>query len=96
VIDKLATAGWPENQKAIQELSSLEHRRMRAWVTAQQRQLDNYHYQYQQGLIDEEYWDNVIVPAIRIVAPMWQTLEVGGLRPSFESTVNHLLDGREK
>ncbi len=96
VMDKLATAGWPENQQAIRELSSLEYRRMRAWVTAQQRQIDNYHYQYQQGLIDEDYWDNVIVPAIRIVAPMWRSVELGGLRPSFESTVESLLGEQEK
>ena len=91
IIDRLEEAGWPQDRRAAEALSSLERRRLRAWLTAAQRQIDNYHYQYQQGFISEEYWENVIVGAIRHLAPRWHEIEVSGFRPSFREAVDRIL-----
>ena len=91
IMDRLYAAGWPENRQAVEALSSLEGRRMRAWITASQRQLDNYHFQYQQGLLDEEYWESVIVRAIRQLAPGWGEISDTPFRPSFRREVDRIL-----
>ena len=91
IMDKLTTAGWPENWSAFEELSSLEQRRVSAWVTVSHRQLDNYHYQYQQGFLDEEYWENVIVKAIQLLAPRWRVIPDMYWRPSFKQVVDEIL-----
>ena len=91
IMDKLVTAGWPEKWSAFEELSSLEQRRAAAWVTVSHRQLDNYHYQYQQGFLDEEYWENVIVKAIRALAPRWRAIPDMYWRPSFKLVVDEIL-----
>jgi hypothetical protein len=91
LMDKLETAGWPKNGSAFEELSTLERRRVSAWVTVSQRQLDNYHYHYQQGLLDEEYWENVIVKAIQSLAPRWKAISNLYTRPSFKRVVDEIL-----
>ena len=91
IMDKLYEEGWPEKSEAFEALSSLEQRRVRAWLTAGQRQLDNFHYQYQQGLVEPEHWDSVIVPAIRFLAPSWRYVERSGYRPSFKAEVERIL-----
>ena len=91
IMDKLYEEGWPEKSEAFEALSSLEQRRVRAWLTAGQRQLDNYQYQYQQGLVEPEHWDGVIVPAIRFLAPGWRYVESSGYRPSFKAEVERIL-----
>ena len=95
IMDKLSEAGWPESTTAFEALSTLEQRRVRAWLTAQQRQLDNYHFQYEQGLVDPEHWDSVIVPAIRMMAPGWREVPSSGYRPSFRREVDRILAERE-
>ena len=91
IMDKLYEAGWPENAEIFEALSTLEQRRVRAWLTMGQRQLDNYHYQYQQGLVEPEHWNGVIVPAIRFLAPSWRYVESSGYRPSFRIEVERIL-----
>ena len=91
IVDKLYEAGWPENREAFEALSTLEQRRVRAWLTMGQRQLDNYHYQYQKGLVGPEYWDAVVVPAIRALAPSSHYLERDLYRPSFKTEVERIL-----
>jgi hypothetical protein len=91
VMDKLAEAGWPEDSQALESLSTLEQRRVRSWITAEQRQLDNYHYQFEQGLVDQEHWETVIVRAIRINAPRWKAIQNIGYRPRFKIAVERIL-----
>ena len=91
ILDKLEGLGWRENRAAFDALTSLEQRRLKAWLTAGQRQFDNYHYQYEQGFIDEEYWENVIVPGIRHSAQQWDLIPHTGFRPRFKATVDRIL-----
>jgi hypothetical protein len=91
LLDKLEGLGWPENRDAFDALTSLEQRRLKAWLIAGQRQMDNYHYQYEQGFIEEEYWENVIVPGIRMAAQTWDLIAHTGFRPRFKATVDRIL-----
>jgi hypothetical protein len=95
LLDKLEGLGWPENRDAFDALTSLEQRRLKAWLIAGQRQMDNYHYQYEQGFIEEEYWENVIVPGIRMAAQNWDLIAHTGFRPRFKATVDRILAGAE-
>jgi hypothetical protein len=95
IMDKLHEAGWPENKEAFESLSTLEQRRARAGITAGQRQFDNFHYQYQQGLVEPEHWNAVIVPAIRLMAPGWREVN-SGYRPSFKREVERILTEQER
>jgi hypothetical protein len=84
LLDKLESQDWRVNDTAFSSLSSLEQRRAKAWLTIGQRQFDNYHYQYQQGFIDEEYWQNVIYPGLRTAVESWRFIPQTGYRPSFK------------
>ena len=88
ILDKLEAQNWVSNDEAFAELSSVEQRRLRLWLTAGQRQFDNYHYQYQQGFIDQEYWENVIYPGLRAAAWNWRHIPHTGFRPSFRALVD--------
>ncbi len=43
---------------ALEQLSDAERGRFRMWQIAQQTHWDNMHYQYQQGYLDQEYYDD--------------------------------------
>ena len=94
IMDKLFEAGWPGNIEAFETFSTLDQRRVRAWLTAQQRQLDNYHFQYEHGLVEPENWSSVIVPAIRLLAPGWREVQAP-YRTGFKSAVERILADQE-
>ena len=51
IIIKLTELGYPEDVKALDELTDAERRRFRMWQIAQQTHWDNMHYQFQQGYL---------------------------------------------
>jgi hypothetical protein len=91
ILDKLELQDWVSNDEVFATLTSVEQRRVRAWLTASQRLFDNYHYQYQQGFIDHEYWENVIYPGLRAAAWNWRHIPNTGFRPSFKALVDEAL-----
>jgi hypothetical protein len=91
LLEKLESLNWDANEEAFDSLNPLEQRRVRAWLTAGQRQFDNYHYQYEQGFIDEEYWQNVIYPGLRSSASSWRFIPRTGYRPSFKALISRAL-----
>ena len=53
--------------------------------------LDNIYYQYQQGFIDEEYYQSQFQDAVLNFAPRWRALRVNEPRPSFRQEVERIL-----
>ncbi len=71
-------------------LTPVERRRLRFLQTAHQQRLGNVFFQYQNGLLDEDFW-TALKPTIRSNAPVWE--ELGGIpeRSSFKKEVARIL-----
>ena len=91
IIIKLTAKGYPEDVAALGELSEAELRRFRMWQIAQQTHWDNMHYQYQQGYLDSEYYEDAFKERVVRLAPTWQALGLTGGRRSFFAEIERLM-----
>jgi hypothetical protein len=91
VIIKLTGKGYPEDVGALGELSEDELRRFRMWQIAQQTHWDNMHYQYQQGYLDPEYYEDAFKERVVRLAPTWRALGLTGGRRSFFAEIDRLM-----
>ncbi len=90
IIVKLTEAGYPEDFSALDQLDAEELGRFRLWQIAQQSHWDNMHYQYQQGYLDEEYYEDAIKERVARLAPTWQALGLTQGRKSFFEEIQRL------
>jgi secreted Zn-dependent insulinase-like peptidase len=91
IIIRLTELGYPEDVKALDALSDAERRRFRMWQIAQQTHWDNMFYQYQQGYLDREYYEDAFKERVARLAPTWKALGLTGGRRSFLAEVERLL-----
>lgn len=91
IIAKLTGLGYPEDIGALDALSKEERGRFRLWQIAQQTHWDNMFYQYQQGFLEQEYYQDSFIERVRRLAPTWQALNVTGARSSFDTEVERIL-----
>ncbi len=92
IIIKLVAAGYPEDISALDDLTTEERGRWRLWQLGQHTHWDNIFYQYQQGFLEEEYYDRLKVRVARL-APTWQALGLLGSGGSFDEEVAKILAG---
>jgi hypothetical protein len=90
IIIRLTELGYPEDVKALEGLSAAEWRRFRMWQIAQQTHWDNMHYQYQQGYLDREYYDDAFKDRVVRLAPIWKALGLTSGRKSFFAEIERL------
>ena len=90
IIVRLTAAGYPENIAALDTLSDEERGRFRQWQIAQQTHWDNMHFQYQQGFLDQEYYDDAFRERVVRLAPTWRALGLTGGRQSFFDEIARL------
>ena len=90
IIIKLTELGYPEDVQALDALSDAERRRFRMWQIAQQTHWDNMHYQYQQGCLDQEYYEDAFKDRVVRLAPTWQALGLTSRRRSFFAEIERL------
>jgi hypothetical protein len=95
IITKLTQADYPENVASLDVLTSEERGRFRQWQIAQQTHWDNMYYQYQQGDLDDEYYNDSFRERVGRLAPIWQALGVTGSRRSFNEEIARILRERE-
>ena len=74
----------------MEQLTPEERIAMTAYLTAQKIRVDNQFYQYQQGLIDEEYFQNNFRQQVSLFGPGWKML-TGSARPSFQQVIDEIL-----
>jgi hypothetical protein len=91
IIIKLTGLGYPEDVKALDALDEAELRRFRMWHIAQQTHWDNMHYQFQQGYLDREYYEDAFKERVVRLAPTWQALGLTGGRRSFFAEIERLM-----
>ena len=90
LIVKLVALGYPKDLKALERITAEERGVFRQWQIAQQTHWDNMYYQYQQGFIDPEYYDNEFRVRVKRLAPVWRALGLLGGRQSFIEEVKRL------
>ncbi len=83
IIYKVTQAGYPDDLAALDTLTAEEWSRFRQWHIAQQAHWDNMHFQYQQGFLDEEYYQDEFVKRVQRLWPAWQAMRLTGGRRSF-------------
>ena len=90
IIIKLTDVGYPEDIRSLDTLTEPERRRFRMWHIAQQTHWDNMHYQYQQGYLDREYYEDAFKDRVVRLAPIWNALGLTGGRRSFFAEIERL------
>ena len=77
---------------AVASLSPIEEQRWAAWMRAWLTDTDNLLYQYQQGFLDQEYFESNVKAEIRLFAPMWDALDTKRIvKPTFDAEVERIL-----
>ena len=95
---KFRDAGGFLDMNAMDELDPDEFARIREFFVAYHRDYDNLYYQYQQGYLDDEFYEYSIQNSIRLFAPWWKRLgiaETGSRRPSFDAEVRRIMEEYE-
>ncbi len=71
--------------------------RTRLWLRWWANYLDNVYYQYQQGFIDEEFYESPFKGLVRRDARHWEALRIGqgSRRPRFRAEVERILSESE-
>ena len=90
IIVKLTQDGYPEDIGALDRLEPEERGRFRLWQIAQQTHWDNLHFQYTQGFLDEEYFNDSFRERTARLAPVWRALGISGGRRSFLAEIERL------
>jgi hypothetical protein len=90
IIIKLTQAGYPEDVASLDMLTPEERGRFRLWQIAQETHWDNMLYQYQQGFLDPEYYQDSFRERVTRLAPIWRALNLTGGRKSFLDEINRL------
>ena len=89
---KLQELGWPENRDALEQIDPVERANFGFMNYARWHYIDNTHYQYQQGYIDEEYYNSEFIGTVRSLGEQWEALgRPGSQRPSFIAEVERIL-----
>ena len=68
----------------LAELSESDTQKLKYVESAHQQRIDNLYYQYQQGFLDNEYW-NMVSGSLPYLAKRWQVMELSSIRASFKS-----------
>jgi len=92
LIVKLTQLGYPTDLNSLSAITPAERGIFKQWQIAQQTHWDNMFYQYQQGFIDPEYYENEFRVRVRRLAPVWQELGLLGGRPSFRREVESIMN----
>ena len=96
---KVEEAGGFANPNAMDSLTPEESFRIKDFLTARHQDYDNLFYQYQQGYLDEEFYEFRVAGAIRVFAPWWKKLnifEASGRRPSFDAEIQRILAEQQR
>ena len=83
-------------QDGVGALTPEERYRLRSRYIGVQIRLDNMYYQYQQGFLDDEYYETNFKGLIRNASPVWDALDVVPARPSFRDEIERILAEEEQ
>ncbi len=81
-----------ENVDAISDLTATERARLEIYLRNRIIDLDNEFYQFQNGLLDREYFEGGTTNVIIYWAPRWRAMGMTERRQSFKDFVDSLLE----
>jgi hypothetical protein len=90
IIAKLNEMGYPLDITALDRLTTEERGKFRLWQIAQQTHWDNMHFQYLQGYLDDEYYNDAFAERVIRLAPVWRALGLNSGRRSFFDEIKRL------
>ncbi len=91
MIARLGSLGWPQRVVPREELSPVEVVRLEEWLAAMAFDYESLFYQREQGFIDHAYWEERVVPSLRMFGPYFKEYVVNMGRSEFEAEVDRLL-----
>ena len=71
---KARSLDLPADSARLDELTPIEVSKLRSYYTAVANHFDNMYFQYEQGLIPTDYYEEVFIPATINFAKWWQLL----------------------
>ena len=89
-IDLLA-ASFESNQIDIDTLEPHQKSKIINLYYVKRADLDNEHFQYMHGLLDEDFYRTTTVPEIKAFAPFWRSLQIREPRRAFTAEVDRIL-----
>ena len=90
IIVKLTTLGYPEDLGSLKQLTVEELGRFRQWQIAQLTHWDSVYHQYQQGFLDDEYYEEAFKERVARLVPVWRALRITQNRSSFQEEMDRL------
>ena len=89
ILNKIQLLGGFRNLSSTDDLTPEELHRLRLFMQSRHADYDNLFYQYQQGYLDEEYYQFTLSGGIRIFSHWWDKLEIfeNSRRPSFDAEI---------
>jgi len=95
LIAKLQGQGFPRRVVERDELTEVELVRLEAWLAALAFDYENLYYQKRRGFIDQQYWDERVVPSLMMFGPYFEEYVVNLGREEFEEEVRALLQRQD-
>ena len=96
LLDLIATTARGQNSVAMDSLSDSERQLLRLFLAARMADSDNEHYQFEAGLLDEEFLRNNTIRLIARYAPGWRAIGIRENRASFRAFVDDVLDEKSE
>ena len=92
-LQKVRAAGGFHDLSSMDQLTQNEVARLSWYLRSRHTDYDNLFYQYQQGYLDEEYYQHTVVNSIARFAPWWEQLSIFDKirRPSFDAEIKRIL-----
>ena len=80
----------------MEQLSPIEEYRVRQFLLSRHSDYANLFYQYEQGYLDEEFYQSTVVTSIQYFGPAWKKLGMsleGRRTVGFSAEINRILTG---
>ncbi len=93
ILVRMRVAGFPAPE-SLDSLQPVERERARSWITLQYLNIENLHYQYELGLIEPDFYQEVVVERIKDLGRLWKDVGfIGSLgRPRFHAEIERVLN----
>jgi len=92
IADKVRAAGWPD-AASLQALDPIELIRWRAYVSLVYLNIENLHYQYELGMLDEDVFKAAATNVIKSAGDSWKELGLTNMgRTSFHEYIDQVIN----
>ena len=87
----LAATNYGDDQDAVANLDSVSRLRLVHYLRARMIDWDNEHYQYQNGFLNEDFFEATTTASVKIWAPRWRAIGLTEGRKEFREYVDRVL-----